>query len=135
MLATIGGLVKPAAGAARTECPTLATEIPHRSVEGLRFKTTHSNEPTTRGTVGPRKNLFPGLAAIGSFINPALLVVIPQVTGSADVHSVTVLGIDQNFRNVLRILQANIGPVLPAVGGLVNSISNRNAVPNPRLAS
>ena len=57
------------------------------------------------------------------------------MTGCADINTVTVLGIDQDFCDVLSILQANVRPVLSAVSGLVNSISNRNAVPHPRLAS
>src|SRR5438552_11260285 len=117
MLATVGGLVKAAARAAGAERPALTPEIPHRSVDGFRFPWTHSHQPATRGTVGARKNLFPGLAAIVSSINTSLFVVIPQVTGSADKNGVTVLGIDQNFRDVFSILQANVGPVLPAVGG------------------
>ena len=77
---------------------------------------------------------MPALASVGGLVNTALLVVIPQVAGGADIHSVTVLGINQDFRDVFRVFQANVGPVLSAISGFVNAISNRNAVSHPRLA-
>src|SRR5256885_682559 len=135
MLATVGGLVKRAARAAGAERPTLTTEIPHRSVDSLGLLATHGDEPATRGTVGPGENFLPVLASVRGLINTALVIVIPQVTSGADINAVTVLGIDQDLCNVLSVLQTNVGPVLSAVGGLVDPISNRNAVPHPRLAS
>ena len=56
------------------------------------------------------------------------------MSSGAREHGITVLGIDQNFRNVLRVVQSYIGPVLSAVRRFVNAISDRDAVSHPRLS-
>src|SRR6516162_4439379 len=56
------------------------------------------------------------------------------MTDSAGVNDVAVFRIYQDAGDVLGILQAHIGPVVATIDGLVNTISDRDAVTYPRLA-
>src|ERR1700731_1617773 len=53
----------------------------------------------------------------------------------ADQYTVSILGIDQDLRDVLAIFESDVGPVLAVVGGLVNAIADRDAVSNPTLTA
>ena len=134
VIATVGGSVESAARAAGAEGPALAAEIPQRSEHSFWFLRAHGDQPATRGSVGATQYFFPRLPAIRGQVDSALLVVIPQVAGGADQDAIAVFGIDQDFRDVLGVVQPHVGPVLAAVGGLVDPISNRNTVPHPRFS-
>ena len=53
----------------------------------------------------------------------------------ADQHIVSIARIDQNLRDMLAVFQSDIGPVLAAIGRLVNSIADRDAVAHPGFAA
>src|SRR5438094_110328 len=66
--------------------------------------------------------------------NPAALVgIAPQLAGDADVHRVGRTGVDQDLGDVLGVRQPHVGPVVAAVGGLVDAIADRHAVAHPRF--
>src|SRR6478609_10345048 len=56
------------------------------------------------------------------------------MAGGAYVYRVAVFWINQDSCNALRILQPNICPVLAAIGRLVNTVADGNAVPRPAFA-
>ncbi len=56
------------------------------------------------------------------------------MAGGAREDRIAVLRIDEDFCDVLGIVQPDRGPVLAAVSGFVNAISDRDAVSHPRLA-
>src|SRR5215469_5250857 len=56
------------------------------------------------------------------------------MSGSAYVHRVAVAGINQNAGDALAVVQAYVGPVLAAVGGFVNALSDRGTVTRPAFA-
>jgi hypothetical protein len=59
---------------------------------------------------------------------------VPQVTGHRDVHRIGVLGIDGDAGDALGFREAQLLPRVSAVGGLVDPIADRHAVPHPRFA-
>ena len=84
--------------------------------------------------LAPARTLRQRLAAVGGLVDAALVVVVPEVSGSAGVDGVAVAGIDQDFGDALGIVQADIGPVLAAVGGFVDAVADGDAVADPGFA-
>src|SRR6185436_5301395 len=64
----------------------------------------------------------------------ALVAVAPQFSGRADVDGVAVGRVDGDLRDALGVLQADFGPVVAAVGGLVHAVPDGDAVARPGLA-
>src|SRR5712691_1000410 len=113
---------------------------PERKVQPFRRKS-HMPAKSTFGSCGfmeiieqPVERFAPAFAAVGRFVNAAVLAVAPQFSRHADVNRVAVLRIDNNFRNALRILQPHVGPAVAAVRRLVDAVADRHAVARPRFA-
>src|SRR5215472_14408308 len=56
------------------------------------------------------------------------------MSGSAYVHRVAIARINQNAGDALGVVQAYVGPVLAAVSGFVNAVSDRGTVARPAFA-
>ena len=93
-----------------------------------------ASRAATGRTICACQNFLPGLAAVGGLVDAALVVVVPEMSHRADQNVIAVLGIDQNLCDVLAVFQADVGPVLAAVGGLVDAVADRDAVARPGLA-
>ena len=135
MLAAIGGFEEAAAGAAGAERPALAAEVPHarhRSSSGACGFIASMPQPVD--ALAPAEHFAPGLAAVGGLVDAALVVVVPEVAGGAGVDGVAVLGIDQDLGDVFGILQADVGPVLAAVGRFVDAVADGDAVARPSFS-
>src|SRR5260370_4607949 len=50
-------------------------------------------------------------------------------------HVISIVRIDQDFCDVLAVLQPDVGPVLASIGRFIYAIADRNAVAHPRLAA
>ena len=134
VLAAVGGLEEAAARTAGAEGPTLAAEIPHRGIDRVRFQRAHGQHAAAGRSIAARQHFAPRLAAVAGLVDAALVVVVPQMAGGTRVNRVAVLRIDQDPGDVLGILQADIGPVLAAVGRFVDAVADRDAVAHPGLA-
>ena len=124
-----GGILS--AGAER---PALAPEIPHADKNGFRVAWIHGHHRAAGGKVDAFQNVFPRLPAIGGLVNTAVFTVAPQFARDADIHGVAVFRINQYLRNSLGILQTHVDPVFAAVSGLIDSITDRDAVTRPRFS-
>src|SRR5205814_8099115 len=87
------------------------------------------------GIVIRREDLVPGLAAVDSLVNATLLVTVPQVAESACVNRAAILGIDEDAGDALGIRKAGEGPIVTAVGRLIDSGADGDAVARPCFAS
>ena len=56
------------------------------------------------------------------------------MSGGAGQHVVAVAGIHQDLGDVLAVLQADVGPVLAAIGRLEHAVADRHAVASPGFA-
>src|SRR5205085_927084 len=61
--------------------------------------------------------------------------IVPQLARNAGVNCVAVLWVNDDLDDALGILQPHVGPVLAAVGGFVNAITDGGAIARPRFAS
>ena len=95
----------------------------------LMASSAHPDEP-----FAPARTLFHVLPPSVGLVNAALVVVVPQMAGRADQNVVAIRRIDQNFGDVLGIFQADVGPVLAAVGRFVDAVTDGHAVAHPRFA-
>jgi len=62
-------------------------------------------------------------AAVGGFIDAALEIGPVGVAESADIDRVRVMRIDEDAPDLEGIIEANLGPGLAAVGGLVDTFA------------
>ena len=85
------------------------------------------------GLVISKKDFLPLLAAVirteyaAHFVRP---ISVPQ---RSHVHDVGILRMHHNLRDVLRIVEADVRPRLPAVHGLVHPVPIRNISANARF--
>ena len=135
MLAAVGGLEQPAAGAAGAEGPALAAEVPERRIEGLGRPRIHGQHGASGGSVGAGQDFAPRLAAVAGFVDAALVVIVPEMSGGAGEDGVAVGGVDEDFGDVLGILEPQVGPVLAAIGGFIDAVPDGDAVANPAFAA
>src|ERR1019366_8960218 len=83
MLAAVGGLEQPAAGAAGAKGPALPAEVPKRRIEGLGGTRIHGEHGAPGGSVGAGQDFAPRLAAVAGFVDAALVVIVPEMSGGA----------------------------------------------------
>src|SRR5262249_50731026 len=75
------------------------------------------------GVFGYVEDLLPRLSAIRSFVQPAVAAGAPQRALCGDVDGVGVARVEEDLADVLGLLQSDLLPGLPAVGGFVNAVA------------
>ena len=75
------------------------------------------------GVLAYVQDLLPGLASVRRLVEAAIATGRPERTFRGDEDGVAVLRTDRDSTDVLRVLQANVGPALPSVFGFVDSIA------------
>src|SRR4029077_2676223 len=75
------------------------------------------------------------LAAITRFVEAAVRRIAPQRARHRGVNCIAVSRINHDSRDTLRFLQASPRPRFTAIGRLIDSVANGNAVARPRLTA
>src|SRR5687768_2391511 len=114
--------------------PGLALKTPHAGIKNVRVGEIDI-EVGDAVLVIDVECLGPRLAAVSRHVHAALFVWTKRVAQCADVHDVGILRMDGDSRDALGFSQTHVLPRLAAIGRLVNSIAERNAVAHVRLAS
>ena len=70
------------------------------------------------------QNFLPVLPAIGREKDSPLLVGTVRMAERRSEYPIGVARIDRQCRNALRVVQAQVRPSLPCVGGFVNAVAN-----------
>ncbi len=133
--AGIFGSEKAAArtGERRIHAPGRPMRLPHGGEQNLRLIRGH-------GEIGGAdfrsaiQNFSPGVAAIGRAENAAFVIWAVGVAESGDEHGIRVFRIDDDPADLTRVLQADVGPGLAAIGGFVNAVAAREIRANIRFA-
>ncbi len=113
--------------------PRLAAERPHARPDLARVAQVHVQVGAARVVVD-RQNVIPGRAAVPRAEDAALGVGSPLVTQRADIGDVGVLRMHADALDALRVVEADVGPGLAAVGRAPDAQSVRNGVTRVALA-
>src|SRR5438270_9880390 len=100
----------------------MAAALVGRGIDGVRIVRIDGNIGKA-GVLADIQDLLPALTSIGGFVEPAVATWGPQRTFGGNENRVAVLRTNRDAANMLRMLQANIGPTLAAVFGFVYSIA------------
>src|SRR5438132_215436 len=107
------------------EGPAFAAEVPETCIDRLRILGVHRDHRAAGRCVGSFKDPVPGFSAVGGLVDATLLTVAPELARHGDVNGIRICGIDENFRDPLRLFQTHIGPVVAAINRLVDAIAYR----------
>src|SRR5262249_28971850 len=77
---------------------------------------------------------FPGLAAVGCLVEAAIAARRPERPLRGDIDHIGVVRIDKDLAGVFRLAQTHVLPRLPAVGALINTVTEANAAKRLVLA-
>src|SRR5438128_2407675 len=124
---------KTAAGATAFSRPRVHLELPHCGEERLRIRRTHHHVDAA-GIWIDKQNSSPGLPAVGRSIDPALLLRSVAVSLSCDENDVRIFWIDRKSSDSSTLLQSHARPRAAGVGGLIDSIADRDMTAYERLA-
>ena len=69
------------------------------------------------------EDMFPGHAAVGGLEDAAFRVVAVAAAEGADVDDVGIGGMDEDFADLVGLVQAHVFPGFAAVGGLVDAVA------------
>ncbi len=117
---------------ARLESPGLAVHLPEAGVEDPGIARVHAEVRGSR-LVADEEDLLPCLAAVSGAEDAALGVGSPHVALRGDIDEVRVLRMNSHARDLVRVLQTDVLPGLPAVGGLVDAVAVRDVAADGRL--
>ena len=74
------------------------------------------------------QDLLPVRPAVGGLVDAAVLIGAPLAPEDAGVDDVRVLRVDDEARDLVRLLEADVRPVIAAVDGLVHAVAHRRVV-------
>ena len=131
--ASIVRAVEAAARAAAGHAPRSAPRLPERGKKNVGIMRIEGDVDAARVFVFV-ENFLPGLAAVGGAEDAALGVRAVRMAESRDESDVGIGGIDNDFADGARIVQANVLPGLAAVERLVNAVAVRNVAANAGFA-
>src|SRR6185437_2675224 len=87
--------------------PKFSFALPGGGVENIRVRRVHSHIRNAR-VLADRENLGPSFPAVARLVESAVSAAIPQRPLRGDVNCVRILWVDDDFADVLRILQAHV---------------------------
>src|SRR5437879_7766553 len=126
MFARVRGFVDRALGTAIDQSEDVTAPLIGGSVENVRIGRIYRHIHNA-GVFANGKNGFPGVPAIGSFVEPTIAAGSPQRSFRGDKYNFAVPRIDDDAANVLRLFQPKVFPVLAAVVGAINAIAVSHA--------
>ena len=132
-LAAVGALPEGRTGAARLQEIRTAHALVARGPERVRIARVelHINEA---GLVVDELHQAPVLTAVGGLVQTAFLVRSPRMTKGGHPHGVGIGGVHLNATDGARVGEAQEGPRLAPVGGLINAAAGRDGIPRIRFA-
>ena len=131
-LARVGALPDRAARAAAVEAARGAAALVARGVNDIRVDRIEDEVGEARVVVD-ELDVVPGLAAVGRLVDPALGIGSEQMPEHRRVHRVWILRVDDDARDRLTVLEAEMGEGLAAVGCLVDAVAERRRLAVVRL--
>ena len=123
-IAAIGRFPESAARAAAIHAPRLAADLPERSVEDTGIRRIHHDIGRARFRAA-RQHLLPRLAAIRRAIDAAFGVRPPEMAQRRYIGDIRIRRVNDNRSDVVRLLQADIAPGTPRIGGFVYAVAVR----------
>src|SRR5262245_7043514 len=105
----------------------------HAGVEDVRVARIGSDVGARRLRVDVQ-HLTPCFAAVDGLEDAALFVRPPLATQAAGVHEVGVLRVDDDARDLVRLRETDVRPVLAGIDGFVHAVADRRVVARILLA-
>ena len=104
--------------------PGFSIPFPCRSIERLIVRRIHDDfdNPDFFGDV---ENFLPGFSSIRGFKHPPFFVIAIVVTKSCDIDNIRIIGVDENPRDMVSVMQAHICPSLSSICGFKHSGSGK----------
>ena len=121
-VAPVGGAPQPAARAAAVQVPEAAPRRPAAGVQDARVERVHG-QVHGAGVGAAVQHLLPGLSAVARAVHAALGVGAEGVAQGSHVDQVRVLRVHADAADVPRLLQAQVLPGAPGVGGAVHPVA------------
>ena len=126
--AGVGALPERAAGAAAVEAERGAAALIRRGIQHIRIERIHRHIGDA-GVVVDVQRALPRLAAVHRAIEAALAAGSPHRSLRRDIDDRRVRRVRDDAADVHRGLEADVGPRLRAVGGLVDAVAPAHALP------
>ena len=123
----------PAPRTAAVEPPRAPAALVHGREDRLRVGHVHG-QIDRAGVLVDEEHEFPVLAAVGGAVDAPLRVRSPQVPDRRHICHVRVARMDLDSPDVVRVLQPQVRPGAPRVGGAVDAVAPRRALPVVGLA-
>ena len=101
--------------------------LPGSGEQGIGVVGIHG-EAGTAGIGAGEERAGPGLAAVGGFVDAALLLRTGEASRGADIDDVGVGGVDDNAGDAAGFVEAHVGPGGAGVGRFVDAVAHHVAV-------
>ena len=133
--AAVGRLEQTAARTVRRRihAPRRTARIPERRVDGARV-TRIEREIDGAEVVAPEQHLLPRRAAVARTIDAAVRVRAVRMPERGDEDDVGIGRVDDDARDLTRVVEAQVRPIRTGVGGLVHAVAVGDLRPHVRLA-
>ncbi len=92
------------------------------------------NDFDAAGAIIEVENFFPGLAAIASAVDAAVLVRAVGVAKRSDENDIGIRGMDDDIADVASVFEPDVGPGFSGVGGFVHAIAERDVAADAGFA-
>ena len=132
-VAAIDGLVKSATGTTAGEAPWRARTLPESGEEHIGIVRIEG-QVNGASLVILEQNLLPGLAAIAGAEDAAVRIGAISMAERGNIDKIRIARMNQNSGDVLRVVQANVGPGFAAVSRFVYAIAIRDVAANAGLS-
>ena len=106
----------------RRESPRRALHVPQRRVQDARIARIHRDVDRAGGVVD-EQHALPRLAAVGRAIDAARRVLAARVAHRRDEHAVGIARVDDDARDVPRVVEAEVRPRLAGVGRAIHAVA------------
>ena len=132
-LATVGGLIEPAAGTAARHLVLDAIRLPQGGIQDIGIvRVNHDVDGAGLGVLEQRAP--PGLAAVAALEYATFLTGAVVKAETGDVDDLGVGRMDADFGKGVRVPEADIGPLLSAVCRFVDAVAGHDIAADARLA-
>src|SRR5581483_228265 len=135
VVAAVGRLEDPAAGTVggRVHAPRRTPRVPERRVDRARVRRI-DREIDRADVVALEEHFLPRRAAVLRTEDAAIRIRAVRVAERCDVDEVRVARVNEDARDVLRVVESDVPPRLAGIGRLVHSVAVRDLRPHVGLA-